>query len=113
MLNNYVIRIHELRQGYADARTQDDKGVSRGPLSVDCKGFGAGIGATFVNVEPGFVILQWRRESQVLTQTRSGSGARYMKKMPGGDMVFWSKGDQALFQQPGKRDLTCNIEKIG
>ncbi len=113
VLDNYVFRIHELRQGFSDARQQDAKGASVGPLAVDCKGFGAAIGATFVNVDKSFVVLQWRREFHVLTQTRSGSGARYAKKMPNGEMVFWNKGDQALFQQPGMADRNCRIEKVG
>ncbi len=113
VLASYAIRIAQLRQGYANARSEDDKGKSLGPFSVVCKGFGAGIGATFVNVEPTFVVLQWRNQSHVLTRTRSGSGARYAEAVPGGEMVFWNKGDTALFQRPRQAKLQCKVEEIG
>lgn len=113
VLFSYVSRIAELRQGYANARSANENGISRGPFSVDCKGLGAGIGATFVNSEPGYVYLAWRNEARLLTQTRSGSGARYSAKSAAGDTVFWSKGNEVLFQRPGKPELKCKLEKIG
>jgi hypothetical protein len=46
---SYVIRIAELRQGYADARSEDARGISIGPKAARCESFDALLGVTFVN----------------------------------------------------------------
>jgi hypothetical protein len=57
--DNYTVQINDLRQGYPDARTADEAGISKGPLSVRCQGLEAVISATFVNFDPGAVYLAW------------------------------------------------------
>lgn len=110
---SYALRVHQLRQGYADARSDDAAGISNGPLAVRCRGLDALIGATFINADPGVVYLEWLDRSLALTQAPSGSGARYIGAGSGGDYSFWTKSDGALFGQPGAPELTCSIEPIG
>jgi uncharacterized protein len=113
VLDEYAIRIHQLRQGYAGARTQDKKGISMGPKVADCKDFDALIGLTFINSEPPLAVLEWRYTKQVFTQGRSGSGARYLNAAPDGESVFWIKGDNATFDRPGGKSYQCRIEIPG
>lgn len=58
-------------------------------------------------------MLEWRSTKQVFTQGRSGSGARYISKNADGESVFWIKGDNATFEQPGGKSYQCRIEIPG
>lgn len=113
VVDAYVTRIHELRQGYADARSQDAQGVSKGPLVARCSNLDALIAVTFVNVDLPLVYLGWRDRVLVLTLGPSGSGARYTRKMAGGDALFWNKGNEALFELPGEKQRNCTIGPPG
>jgi uncharacterized protein len=108
----YLNRIAELRETYANVRGGDDKGISLGPFAVACDGMADDARLIFVNTDPSLAYLVWPDRSLVLTQTMSGSGARYAAKEDGGEVVFWNKGDQAQFQRPGHDDTTCNITKM-
>ena len=109
----YVTRIAELRETYADIRSEDDKGISLGPFDVACPGMEAPGTLIFVNADPSVAYLAWPDWSIVLTQTMSGSGARYAAEADGGEVVFWNKGNDATFSRPGKDDVTCSIAKAG
>jgi uncharacterized protein len=110
---SYAQRIHELRQGYADARSSDGRGISLGPFVATCIGMNTPVAVTFMNSEPALVYLQWRDNSVVLTQTLSGSGARYAAKAGNGEYVFWNKGDGADFVLPDKTSHQCRIARSG
>jgi uncharacterized protein len=104
----YVVRIAELRQGYADARAGE--GISIGPLVGECPGLDALLTVTFVNSDPGAVYLAWRDRVAVLDRAPSGSGARYQAALDDGDYLFWNKGDEATFEAPGvSGPLTCSL----
>jgi uncharacterized protein len=106
----YIIRIAELRQGYADARADKAAGISIGPLATECAGLDAGIATVFVNSDPGAVYLAWRDEVLVLDQVISGSGARYAAATAGGPAQYWNKGDTATLEAPGiAGTLNCTI----
>jgi len=107
----YVTRIAALRETYAAARDENDKGISLGPFDVTCPGMDQPGTLVFVNAEPSVAYLAWPDWSMVLTQTMSGSGARYAAKADGGEVVFWNKGNEAAFSRPGKDDVTCTIAK--
>lgn len=115
--DNYLLRIHELRQGYADARSQDASGISKGPLVADCAGLGALVGITFIASEPPHAYLEWLDRFLVMTLAPSGSGSRYAVRIEEGDekgdYVFWVKGDEARFEQPGREALECRIAEPG
>lgn len=103
----YAIRIQELRQGYADARTED--GPSDGPYPYACDGLDALVGATFINAGKSRVVLQWRENTIVLPISESGSGARYQQA----NTVFWTKGDDAMFTTPDGNEYSCVRDSMG
>lgn len=108
---NYVIRIHELRRGYAAARARNGDGISRGPLALACRNFDAGISLSFVEAEPALAYLGWRDKAVVLKQQPSGSGSRYTARTTEGAYSLSLKGDGAVLELPGKRNLSCRIEQ--
>ncbi|MDM0117314.1 MliC family protein [Variovorax sp. J22R133] len=108
--DNYVIRIAELRAGYAGARARG--GVSIGPVSVTCPQ-GAPMKATFVNVEPPLALLAGGDISLVMSIGSSGSGAKYGGTYPGGEGTFWQKGPEALVQLPGGAEQRCKVGSPG
>jgi uncharacterized protein len=109
----YAARIAALRETYTDTRTEDDRGISLGPFDVTCPGMDAPGTLIFVNADPSVAYLAWPDQSYILTQTMSGSGARYAVKLDGGEVVFWNKGNDATLQIPGHDDTTCSIAKPG
>jgi uncharacterized protein len=102
--DEYAIRIFELRQGYADARSTP--GASRGPFVWECAGLDARLGTVFVEGPAPVAVLQWRDTRVVLPQTVSGSGARYAD----GPVVFWIKGDSASLTPPGGAETDCRLD---
>ena len=104
--DNYGMRIHELREGYADARAEE--GGSTGPFAYVCDGIDAGISAVFVQAGDPLVSLKWRNSNVVLPIAESGSGSKYEQ----GDTVFWIKGDQATFTLDGTAHA-CHQDDIG
>lgn len=113
VMESYVMRIHELRQGYADARSQDSKGISQGPLAVRCDRLDALIGLTFVGNAPKHAYLEWLNQSIITTLEPSGSGSRYTAHYDDGAFVFWIKGDAATFERPQQGTLNCRIAEPG
>lgn len=103
----YAFRIQDLRQGYADARAE--AGPSDGPFPYACEGFDALIGATFITAGTPRVVLRWRENAVVLSASQSASGARYRD----GETVFWTKGDEAMFNTPDGQQLTCVRDSMG
>ncbi len=114
IIDHYVIRAHELRQAYFDARSQDNKGITVGPFALKCKGINAEISLSYINSHPGYAYLTWLNEhSLVLKQAPSGSGARYSAKLDDGQYEFWTKGNQASLTTPGKSAVSCKLEPTG
>ncbi len=110
----YALRIHEIREGSALARAEDEAGVSVGPTAWACDGLDALLSITFLNTEPALVAIRWRDEALVLPQAVAASGARYASETePGGKALFWTKGDQALFAAPGGPELACAMVDTG
>jgi membrane-bound inhibitor of C-type lysozyme len=111
--DNYAIRIFELRQGYADTRTKDDKGISTGPLSLECRDFGAGIGIVFISTDPQIATLAWKDRKMALAGTPSGSGANYAGHSFDGSYTLSTKGKEATFDTPDGRRYSCMIATGG
>ncbi|EBA10427.1 MliC family protein [Sagittula stellata] len=110
---NYAMRMHELRLGYGNTRSDDEAGITIGPLAFVCGGLKAGISAVFVNGAEGLVSLRWDDRSLALTQAVSGSGARYEGESFDGIYEFWTKGPEALFTTPATGQLNCIEDDIG
>jgi uncharacterized protein len=113
VFDNYALRIAELRTAYADARTEDANGIAVGPLALRCAGLDALIAATFVNSDPGAVVVTWGDRSLVLKHVPSGSGARYARTYPDGAYVLWGKGREFGLERPDKPRTECTAETSG
>lgn len=63
-------------------------------------------GVEFIaRVGPGEMALWLEDRYVVLSQVRSGSGSKYQE----GDLVFWSKGDEAMLEMDGIRYQDCRL----
>jgi membrane-bound inhibitor of C-type lysozyme len=110
--NSYAFRIAELREGYSDARAEP--GASDGPFAYRCDGLDALVGATFVQTSTPMVVLSWLDRSLVLPLVRSASGAKYASDIwDEGRSLFWTKGEEAIFAEPGGSELKCLVTPIG
>ncbi|TMV05492.1 DUF1311 domain-containing protein [Ruegeria sediminis] len=109
----YVMRIDELRTGYADARSADGAGDSLGPFPYVCEGLDAALSVTVVNADPSSLSIRWRDQWVTPVQVPSGSGARYQAELDGGLFEFWMKGDGAMLSLPGQGDFDCRRDEIG
>lgn len=109
----YAQRAMELRSGNANARSDDASGISSGPVLIECEGFDASIGAVFVRSDPGMVYLEWLDRGVALVATESASGVKYVGSSFDGEYTLWTKGTDAIFNQPGKPDLKCKQGEIG
>ena len=107
VLDSYVMRIHELRRDYADARTDTADSLSRGPVYVTCDGSETGMAATFIHTEPQLACLESQGRFYTLPLAVSASGARYAANTGEGEVSFWSKGDEARVTLPGQAALNC------
>ncbi|SFI87452.1 MliC family protein [Albimonas pacifica] len=108
-----MIRILELRQGYFDARQDDDAGISGGPMALDCEGWAVGVGFAWAVTDPGMAAIQWMDATVALEQAMAASGVRYVGTSWDGDYELWTKGDEAMLTIPGRETMTCRIEEIG
>jgi uncharacterized protein len=106
----YLQRIYDLRHGYAGARTQDDRGISRGPFNIRCPGVDAVIAGTFVQTDPGYAYFRWLDQQLVMQQAPAASGARYAATLKDGEAQFWDKGPDARLLLPGKPEMDCRVE---
>ena len=113
VLSDYANRIHELREGHANARSADAAGISEGPTAWRCEGLDALISATFIRTDPGVANLRWLDQAVALEIKPSASGARYVGRTYDGDYEFWNKGDTAMFTRPGKPAADCSVEPTG
>jgi uncharacterized protein/heat shock protein HslJ len=110
----YAIRIHELRMSYANARTDDESGISTGPFAYHCEGLDALISAVFIQSDAPMVSLAWRDSWRALQRTSSASGAKYEADYSmSGSYVFWTKGEEAVFSRPGEAETHCSVEATG
>jgi uncharacterized protein len=110
VVSEYAIRIAELRQGYPNARTRDDRGISLGPATLDCDGIGFAIDAAFINADPSLAVLSYQDITVTLAQQIAASGVRYEGDVRGDHYLFWTKGNEARLELPGSEPTTCRIE---
>ncbi len=106
----YALRIAELR-ALPDARRQDaklgDKALAIGPMPLRCPTVEGEVAVTFINSEPGAVVLRTAQGSVVLDHLVSASGARYGGKLAGGDYLLWNKGRDYRLELPGQPAAEC------
>jgi uncharacterized protein len=110
LYSTYVIRIHQLRESYGEARRPDPSAISSGPMLVDCANFAASIRATFVRlVTPMVYMASGNAYRLVMTHSPAASGSRYVAPYQGGEAVYWEKGGGATLQFPGRTPLDCRV----
>lgn len=110
----YALRIHDLRGGYAGARSDDAAGISSGPVAWRCDGLDALVSSVFINSETPVVSVRWLDRQLALPLVPAGSGAKYESGWwDGGFTTFWTKGDEAQFTTPEGAELACVNEPIG
>lgn len=107
----YAIRILELRQAYADTRTQDEKGISRGPQVLECANFNFPIGIVFIATEPAMLAAAW--SDRKLALTAQGPGSHYAGKDFEGTYALSLAGRDAQFRMPNRPVLSCRIGEVG
>lgn len=114
VVENYVMRMHQLRQGYADARSEDDKGISTGPSAMRCQGLDALIGTTFIQSSPASVYAEWLDRGVAMESVPVASGIRYEGTSFDGKYSLWTKGTEAMLELPGNKEvLKCVDEPVG
>jgi uncharacterized protein len=110
----YVSRIAELRVYYADARSEDALGISRGPLVLACQGFDSLIGLTFVGQSQDLALIEWRNtHAYVLGRERGGPGITYTGGSGDEYAALWVNGDDAQLLLADRPAMDCKIEPPG
>ena len=113
VVESYVTRIHQLRQGYADARSQDKAGISKGPFAAKCEGLDALLTLAFVDIKPAAADVGWLDQAVVVNQVPAASGARYQGENYAGKFEFWQHGKEMTFTMPGGKPMICAPEETG
>lgn len=106
-LVSLAVRIHQLRRDHVTARERDGEGISLGPTAYRCAGLDTPLAATFINSDPGAVVIEWGKKTEVLDQAVAASGARYQARGEDGTWQFWIKGREATLTRPDKTELGC------
>lgn len=104
-----ALRIHRLRQG----RDAGEGGISAGPTRYACTGIAGPLLATFINSDPGAVVLEWGGQAIAIDRATTASGARYDGRWDGKAYAFWDKGEEATLTVAGKGDLQCRAQAPG
>lgn len=110
LVETYIRRISALRSDSSAVR-KSKGGLSLGPFSATCD---AGISLTlvFVNSTPSYAYVAGRKDTLVLKQALSGSGARYEAQYPKGQARLWNKGNTVQVALPGGKDMGCKLTPV-
>ncbi len=108
------MRIGEIRTEFADARSDDDNGASKGPFPLICEGIDGVFSVSFVNgPATGWVSITDQNGTVVLPSIPSASGARYEVETFEGTYEFFTKGDESLLTPPNGTRTMCRFDDIG
>jgi uncharacterized protein len=110
LVESYVRRISALRSDSSAVR-KSKGGMSLGPFSAACDG-GISLTLVFVNSTPSYVYVAGRKDTLVLKQALSGSGARYEAQYPKGQARLWNKGNAVQVALPGDKDMSCRLSPV-
>jgi len=111
LVESYVGRISALRSDSSAVR-KSKGGMSLGPFNAACDGDNVSLTVVFVNSSPGYVYVAGRKDTLVLKQALSGSGARYEAQYPKGQARLWNKGNMAQIALPGGKDMSCKMSPV-
>ena len=103
VMANAVLRIHHLRS----VTPGDAGGISVGPVGFACKGLTRPIAVTFINSDPGALVVETNRQTVALDHVEAASDARYAGRWNGEEWSFWEHGGEATLTVPGKPEMRC------
>jgi uncharacterized protein len=103
----YAIRIHALRENHAEARANDQDGITKGPFKITCKDLEGPVRATFISSNPPVGALQLRERVHV----GIGTGARYVEPVTTGGITFWTSGEAAYLNMPNGMRYECALDR--
>ncbi|WP_406645884.1 MliC family protein [Aliisedimentitalea scapharcae] len=106
VLQEYVLRIGEIRTEFADARSED--GASTGPFPYVCEGMDVPVSVVFISAPEAIAGLTWLGGGAVLTGTPAGSGSKYTHA----NTTFWVQGDDATLTQADGQEVTCSRDAM-
>lgn len=112
LADSYVARISALRSDSPAARAAKG-GISLGPFNAECDSGNTSLSVVFVNSQPSYAYIAGRKDTLVLKQALSGSGARYEAQYPKGQARLWNKGNAAQIALPGGKDMSCMLTPAG
>ena len=107
IISSYALRIHALREKHAEARTSDDKGITKGPFDIQCKNLKQPVKATFISSNPPVSTVQLPDSVHV----GIGAGYRYIEHGPSGEMAFWTVGNDAFLRMPNGASYNCSLDR--
>ena len=107
IISSYALRIHALREKHAEARTSDDKGITKGPFDIRCKNLKQTVKATFISSNPPVSTVQFPGSVHV----GIGEGYRYIERGPNGEMAFWTVGNGAFLKMPNGVSYNCSLHR--
>jgi uncharacterized protein len=111
LAESYVGRISVLRSDSSAVR-KSKGGISLGPFNAACDGGSISLTLVFVNSNPNYVYVAGRKDTLVLKQALSGSGARYEAQYPKGQARLWNKGNAVQVALPGGKDMSCRLTPV-
>jgi uncharacterized protein len=105
---SYAVRIHSLRQHYAETRTSDNKGITRGPFELRCKDMKQPVKATFIQSDPPVSTVQLPDSVHV----GIGSGKRYVERdVDGAELAVWTVGNDSVLKLPNGAKYSCVMKQ--
>jgi uncharacterized protein len=104
IIDQALTRIREIRADYYDARLEDTKGISSGPVRWSCKGLNSTVTAVQVRTDPAIMQLTWKGTFATLTREPQGLAFR------DGGYVFNPIGAEATFKMPSQPEMVCRVE---
>ncbi|QDY70025.1 MliC family protein [Qingshengfaniella alkalisoli] len=113
MISEYGMRMYDLRQRYANARSDDDAGITIGPLPLECGGLDQVPGVLFINGPESMATVHHDQTWATLVQERAASGVKYTGSAWNGDYLLWTKGDAAQLALPDADQVDCLIGEAG
>ena len=108
IIASYAVRIHSLRQHYAEARTSDNKGITRGPFELRCKDMKQPVRATLIQSDPPVSTVQLPDSVHV----GIGSGKRYVERdVDGVELAVWTVGNDSVLKLPNGAKYSCVMKQ--
>lgn len=103
--DTYLLRIAEIRRDYPASRNKQDNGISEGPVNYTCSQ--DSVTAYFIQTELPTAVVFHNDQDIALELTESGSGAKYVREDTDSKVIFWTKGDSAMFSIAKSLELHC------